>query len=491
VDFDQARSTVAGARLASAWRRWLERRDLSAPVHSFVWPGLGQLQSGRTWPAVLMAVPPLILLVVLVAWIGNSPQSFVSRLFSPAFGLGIVALIALDGVWRVGSIVDAWWRTRATPGANRGALPLVIVLGLLVVLVHGVGGAWVSSVSAAAQPIFGGGRGDASNLLPPRGDAGQADSSPGPYDGSAYVAGIDDLIGDRGEWCFADTDLPCVDAEHPIPAEGPLNVLFLGVDWTPGRESGRTDTIMVLSFDPHTGQSSQISIPRDTGRLPFYDGGVFNPRINSLLGRARRDPERFPDGPIGTLAREVGYLLGIRIHYYALLNMPGFADLVDMLGGVVVDVPYDISDDHHRFYLRAGKHHMDGETALLYARSRYGPNNNDWQRARRQQDLLRVIADKMRTPALAAKLPEIIRETAKVARTNLPVDQLSAFLDLLDQTQGTNPAKIVLQPTKYASRVPPAEVGGRYMTQLRMDVVRNLSVELFGEFSRYSRTNSP
>jgi LCP family protein required for cell wall assembly len=416
----------------------------------------------------------------------------VGRLFSPSFAFGIVGLIALDAVWRLLSIADAWWRTRRTPTLKQDrALPLVVALAIVVVLVHGVAGAWVSSVSAAAQPIFAGDRGDASNLLPPPGDTGDVGPSPSPNDGPADIPDIDEIIGDTGEWCYPDSDLPCVDAEHPIPAEGPLNVLFLGVDWLPGRESGRTDTIMVVSFDPRTGKSAQISIPRDTGRLPYYAGGVFKPRINSLLGRARRDPERFPDGPIGTLAREVGYLLGIRIHYYALMNMPGFANLVDMIGGVDVDVPYPIIDDKHRFYLNAGRQHMNGETALLYARSRYGPNNNDWQRSRRQQELLRIIADKIRTPEMAAKLPEIVAETAKVARTNLPVDHLSVFLELLDQAKDADPAKVVLQPTKYASRIPAQEVGGRYMTELRMDVVRELSIELFGQYSWYSRTAQP
>ena len=71
------------------------------------------------------------------------------------------------------------------------------------------------------------------------------------------------------------------------------------------------------------------------------------------------------------------------------------------------------------------------------------------------------------------------------ARTNLPLESLAEFVDLLDRTRDADPVRVVLSPPKYSKRIPMAETGGAWMTELKMNAVRELSVELFGEYSRY------
>jgi LCP family protein required for cell wall assembly len=249
-----------------------------------------------------------------------------------------------------------------------------------------------------------------------------------------------------------------------------------------------TDTLMVGAFDRHKNEMALINIPRDTGRFPLYNGpGTYNNRINSFLGHARRNPEQYPEGPIRALTNQVAFLVGVPIHYYAVIDMAGFERLIDLVGGVTVTIDYRIADHVRRLEMEPGTHRLDGKLALSFVRSRHGPNNSDYRRAQRQQQVIKAMADRLRDPAVTVRLPVITREAAKMARTNIPVDNLEEFLAVLDDVTDATPMRVVLQPRRYAQRVPPSEVGGRFMTELRMDRVEQLSIELFREFSLYSR----
>src|SRR4029079_6587224 len=103
-------------------------------------------------------------------------------------------------------------------------------------------------------------------------------------------------------------------------------------------------------------------------------------------------PSEFEDNPANALIKQVGYLLGVPIHYYAAIDLDGFRRMIDLVGGVTIDNPKPINDvrdawlDVRRGFSRsAGKHKLDGETALAYVRSRQGVGDSDFTRARRQQ----------------------------------------------------------------------------------------------------------
>ncbi len=424
------------------------RSSAAAQLLSFVWPGLGQLYLGRGWRGLLFLLPPLLLAIALLAALISSPQAFAARLLIPTVMVGALPVIAGHGLWRVLAIVDAWNGARRRPVSRDLALPLMVVLSVVMVAAHGFAGWYVHGISTNAAPIFEGGEDD-----------------------------LDDVIGKT--------------PGGPLPADGPINVLFVGVDSASNRDHALTDTIMLTSFDRGRGEVVQISFPRDTGRLPMYDGTTFNPRINSLLSRARSNPDRFPDGPIGTLTREVGYLLGVDVHYYAVVNMEGFRQLIDAVGGVEVEVTKPIADPLHKLYLEPGRIHLDGEAALTYVRSRFGPNNSDYERARRQQQVIRALGQRVRDPFVIARMPDIVRVAAELVRTNVPLDELDDLLALVDAANRADTRQIVLAPQRYARRVPPAEVGGRFMTELKMDAVAELSIELFGSHSRYAAAGRP
>ena len=191
-----------------------------------------------------------------------------------------------------------------------------------------------------------------------------------------------------------------------------VTFLVTGVDSGHDRTHALTDTLLVVSVDKDTNQAVMLSIPRDTARFPMYSGGIYNDKINSLMTAARNNPSKYPDGPTGTLTKEIGYLVGIPINYYAAINLEGFQSMVDLVGGVdivnpkpITDPVYDWFNGTYGFYLTAGKHHLDGKTALAYARSRYGAGDNDFTRAARQQQLLLALRAKMGTTTMLTKLP--------------------------------------------------------------------------------------
>ncbi len=449
MNYDYADYPQTGREHARRLQRPAARRSAgTAALLSFLWPGFGQAYLRQGLRALVFAVPPLLLIMAAVVYIGRSPETFGLRLLVPTFALGVVALIVIHGVWRVVAIVDAWLSARSTPVSRDRSAPLMVVLSLVVVLAHGFAGYYVQSWNDAGQPIFGGGAGP-----------------------------LDDLVDG--------TDGP------PIPADGPINVVFVGVDSAPGREHSLTDTIMLASFYPERRQVVQISIPRDTGRFPLFDGTVYPNRINSLAGFAGRNPDRYPDGPIGTLVKQVGFLLGVEVHYHAVVNMAGFKEIVDLVGGVDIEVTKPISDPHRKLYLEPGLAHFDGETTLDYVRSRYGPGNSDYERARRQQQVIRALGRRAEDPSIVAGLPRIMRSASELVRTNIPLEQLNELLDLLEEANAADTRQIVLAPKKFAQRIPKSQVGGRFMTELKMDAVADLSMELFDGFSRYSEAEVP
>jgi LCP family protein required for cell wall assembly len=208
---------------------------------------------------------------------------------------------------------------------------------------------------------------------------------------------------------------------------------------------------------------------------------------------ANKDPGKYPEGGLPTLIRELGYLLGVPIHYYAAVDLEGFARLIDAVGGVTIDNPRAINDPEYGgwtdgrigFHLSAGVHHLNGQTALAYARSRKGLGDNDFTRARRQQQLLVALRDRLSDPSLLPKLPAIIDAGSRTIQTNFPQDRLGEMLTISQSVEGDDGIRRVVLGPPYAKN-PPAGTPGGYQLVLDMDRLAKLSIELFGTDSRYS-----
>ncbi len=218
-----------------------------------------------------------------------------------------------------------------------------------------------------------------------------------------------------------------------------ITVLLLGIDER-AQESGpwRTDTMMVLTLDPVSKLAGVLSIPRDLWvPIPGYSDGRINTAhfLGDLYGYTGGGP---------ALARAtVEYNLGVPINYYARLNFQGFVSLVDLIGGVDIYVEKNINDPlypdyaygYDPLYIEAGWHHFNGEMALKYARTRH--DSSDFDRARRQQQVMAAILEKVTNvgllPDLAKKAPEIYKMLEASVQTDLALDQMLALANLAIQ----------------------------------------------------------
>lgn len=213
---------------------------------------------------------------------------------------------------------------------------------------------------------------------------------------------------------------------EPSIALPPINILLLGTDERPHEDSARTDTIIVLSLDPATSTAGMLSLPRDLWvNIPGYS---YSAKINTAYTLGER--AEAGGGPQLTMDT-VSTFIGHPIDYYVRVNFQGFVEIVDLIGGIDIFVAKTIHDEAYptndggiqTFHLDAGLQHLDGETALKYARTRNV--DDDYNRARRQQDVIRAVVDKvLRTDMIAKLLPsawKLINTMRSSIDTNIPI----------------------------------------------------------------------
>jgi LCP family protein required for cell wall assembly len=220
-----------------------------------------------------------------------------------------------------------------------------------------------------------------------------------------------------------------------------ITVLLIGGDAGPGRGGMRTDTMVVATMEPSTGSAALFSIPRNFGAVPLprtiagaFEGGVFDYRLNHLYSWAVDHPWHYPeanDPGAVALMETLSGLLGLAIDYYAVVDLGGFVDLIDALGGIDLYVPEPIldrtsparpGDDWTRIDLEVGYQHLTGEEALTYARSRSA--SSDYARMDRQRCLLGALAEQSDPLELAVRIPALVPVLKDVVSTNIPLGHL-------------------------------------------------------------------
>lgn len=246
------------------------------------------------------------------------------------------------------------------------------------------------------------------------------------------------------------------------PLAGGTNLLIVGVDERPDHpeEGVRSDTLIVVHLDPHGRWASMLSIPRDS-RASVR--GVGETKINVAYGQgyalaeALYGPGTTPhEGGMALAAQTVEQFLqmpqrGQRITAIAQINFAGFARLIDALGGVTIDVPRLIIDDEYptpdfgitRVEFQPGVQEMDGERALIYARTRHA--DSDFGRAERQQQVLRAIAGKLRARGTLGQLllaPSLLASLEGAVRTTLPLARPDVLAGLAWIGSGLRPDEI-------------------------------------------------
>ena len=209
-----------------------------------------------------------------------------------------------------------------------------------------------------------------------------------------------------------------------------VNFLLIGSDKRPG-SSYRTDTLVIAILWPKEGQVSMISIPRD---LWIYIPTVGMQRINTAYQSG--ELYTYPGGGPGLLKDTIAYNLGIRIDHTAMVEFDGFRRIVDRMGGAEVPVScaytdwrlIDPSFDQYNennwwlYTVGPGVVHMDGDLALWYARSR--SKSNDFDRGRRQQEVLRAIFEQALKTDTLSKIPQLYNDLSSTVITDLGLADL-------------------------------------------------------------------
>jgi LCP family protein required for cell wall assembly len=426
-------------------------RSAAAATLSFLFPGLGQGYNGQWALAAILAVPMLLLMALVAAALMFGSSGILARLLDVRILLALTILnLALLG-WRLVAIVQAHVR--------RGALNprswTTWATGLLIVATIAMHGLPTWYAAKAIDTL-----------------------------GTVALEGGGNLF-DGGD----DGDSVTAPSVQPELGDGErLTILLVGVDFAPGRSSNLTDTMLVATLDPVTGDAAMVSVPRDLYGVPLGDGRVYNAKLNSLMSAASADRATYPLGGPATLKAAISELLDTRIHYFAAIDMEGLRQTVDTLGGVDITVERSINDPGYKdtltgargLFIAAGRQHMDGTTALAYARSRKSEGETDFTRAERQQQLLTAIASELNAGNLLTGLPGLLDAVRDNVATDIPSSRISAIAAELESADLEGIERVVLSPDDGYVTVEANSAAG-YVLHPDLDAIHALGRRVFGE----------
>ncbi len=442
-----------------------QQSAFGAAFLSLLFPGLGHAYAHAWTRAIGFAAPALLLLALLFGVFLKMGAIGSAILVVANLGLilagNLVALvyraIAAIDAYRVVAFVNAQASGDGRLGRQTVRLNPISLAGLAAVcLVIAGTHAVVAKYGGAAQDIV-------SCIQDANCDASPI-GSPNPSDGPASTDSPTPTL----SLPPVGTTLP---STSPVPAWNHterLNILLLGVDQRQGDTTFNTDTMIVVSIDPVTKNVAMFSLPRDTVNVPLpasaqgVFGSVYQGKINSLWLNARNRPDAFPGTGnargFNALKETLGTLYHLNIQYYVMVNFQGFRQVVDTLGGVTIDVQNPVVDDKYpgdngtdlRVYIPAGVQHMTGAQALIYARSRHG--SNDFDRASRQQRMILSIREQTSPQAVLNNLQALLSTLKTSFKTDIPVDQLPALIQLSSQVNTSNIRSYVFSPPRFESQ---------------------------------------
>ncbi|MFP4394329.1 MAG: LCP family protein [Anaerolineales bacterium] len=253
--------------------------------------------------------------------------------------------------------------------------------------------------------------------------------------------------------------IPTPAARHHIP-EDTVTVVLLGSDQRPDWQDWRTDAIQYVVIYPDVPAVTMLSIPRD---LYVYIPGFWMNRINfaDMYG----EKYNYDGGGLGLLNQTLLYNLGITADYYVKVNFDGLIGIVNAIGGIDVPVhcrledfwPYpDENGEYHKIALEPGIHHLDGEMALWYSRSR--KTTSVFSRERRQQQVLEAIWRQAKRANLLEAAPQLYEEKKDLYETDMGLGQIVPLALTAAQLEPANVRRYNIGPREVESYV--TDMGG-------------------------------
>jgi len=275
------------------------------------------------------------------------------------------------------------------------------------------------------------------------------------------------------------------------PIDGRYNILLLGGDAGEDRDGLRPDSITLASIDATTGEAVLIGLPRNMELTPFADGSPLADKypdgygahgcdvdvclLNSIYTEVELNtPELYPEAVangsspgIEAMRDAVEGITGLGIQYYALIDMQGFSELIDSLGGVTINVQEAVpihADAEFTIvaeWIPAGVQVMDGYHALWYARSRH--DTTDYDRMERQRQLQQAVVEQFTPANVLTKFQAIASASSQVVTTDIPQGSLPYFVSLASKTRSLPIDSLELVP---ANDIDPAYPDFEYVREL-------------------------
>jgi LCP family protein required for cell wall assembly len=425
-------------------------RRVTAGLLSFVLPGAGQLYAGkRVRAAVLLALTALFVVAAL-ALVELRPFDALDAAVRTETLAVFLAVDALVLGLRLFAVVDAWrWGARA-PASIAAALGLAVLVSLTL-LPHAAAAWYAVRGYETLTTVFA--EDDPEDVLPATsvlldepepdalllardtaggGHARAAQSAATPYRGRVLRLGQQQpgtVVRGRGR------------VEHPW-----VTVLLIGSDHGPERVGHRTDTMIVVALERDTHRAVALGVPRNLVAVPLVGPAAravpkFPQPLNALYQYGLEHTSLFPGGDDAgatALKQTVSGLLGIRVDYYAFVDLDGFVRMVDALGGVTILVKERLVDDvtrpawgetkPHIDVLPGRRYHFDGRTALAYVRSRKA--SSDYRRMARQRCFLSALAAQLDARTVLRHFGALTAIARDAVRTDIPLRSLPDLVRL-------------------------------------------------------------
>ncbi|NYJ00947.1 LCP family protein required for cell wall assembly [Nocardioides thalensis] len=282
------------------------------------------------------------------------------------------------------------------------------------------------------------------------------------------TAGFVERVFDNNETATAPDD---VTHEDPWAGRERVNVLLLGGDGGEGREGVRTDSVILLSIDTRTGKTVTFSLPRNMANAQFPEGSPLREEYpygfsngdpasgDFMLNAIYRNIPAWHPGILGKSTNEgadaikqaVEGTLGIPVEYYVLVNLDGFKQVVDAIGGVDVNINEpiavqgctDCGTPPDEWIPPGPDQHLNGYYALWFARGRVG--SDDYERMERQRCMVDAIVEAADPANVLRRYLDLIKAGEEIVYTDIPQELASAFVDLALKVKGAKMKSVVFQ----------------------------------------------
>ncbi len=465
---------------------------------SLLLPGLGQLALGARRIALFFLVPSLVVLAVLGVWaLANGVYGVAAALLVPGALMLLFAGNVLVAGWRATAALEALGRTH--PGRAAAAVSILLVV-VGVGVPHLLAGsvilsandyldstfAMMSTETAEPEPT--------DTPEPPTPEptptptlapgATPAPETPSPSPSSAPTIAPFPTDGGNGTLPAFNAKVPWErPGAKPWGDDGRFDLLLIGSDAGTSRWSRRNDVTLLVEVDVKTGAVAMIGLPRNLQNAPYPEGPARNASacgcqpglLNEMYVEATaRHPGLWPGKGavkgIGAVRSVASEITGRPIDAVLIVDLVGVIRVVDAMGGIDINVPEAVTDDHYpdpgrgsiRLRIAAGRQHLDGHRALAYARSRH--MDSDYGRMQRQQILLEAIREEL-GPKMILSAPALFGAAKGTAWTDLPRESLPALVELFGRAADARVRHLRIVPPRY-----PAFMTAAWITQIRRDV---------------------